>query len=68
MENYKTLKTQISGSTYYVHGWEELTSLKFPYYPLRAIYRLNCDFKSICWASVSPYLVNSYRVSDASNL
>ena len=37
-ENYITLKkklrkTQTNGSIYCVHGWEELTSLKCPYYP-----------------------------------
>ena len=39
MENYKTLKKEIedllkiNGSTYCIHGWEELTSVKCPYYP-----------------------------------
>ena len=37
-ENYTTLKkeirkTQINGSTYHVHGLEELTLSKYPYYP-----------------------------------
>ena len=41
-KNYKTLKKelkkiQISGSTYHVHGLEELTSLKCPYYPKQSI-------------------------------
>ena len=33
----KLTKTQINGSIYCVHGLEELTSLKCPYYPLQSI-------------------------------
>ena len=33
----KLKKVQISGSTYLVNGWEELTSLKCPYYPKQSI-------------------------------
>ena len=41
-ENYTTLKkklrkTQINGSIYHVHGLEELTSSKCPYYPKQFI-------------------------------
>ena len=42
-ENYTTLKKkilgniQINGSIYHVHGLEELTSLKCPYYPKLSI-------------------------------
>ena len=40
-EKYTTLKklrkTQINGSIYWVHGLEELTSLKCPYYPKQCI-------------------------------
>ena len=41
-ENYRTLKKnlrkiQVSGSIYHVHGLEELTSLKCPYYPKQSI-------------------------------
>nr|KAF6429728.1 hypothetical protein HJG59_009048 [Molossus molossus] len=41
-ENYRSLKNEIvedikSGSTYLVHGLEELTSLKCPYYPKQSI-------------------------------
>ena len=40
--NYRTLKkklrkTQINGSIYHVHGLEDLTSLKCPYYPKQSI-------------------------------
>ena len=43
LENYRILKkemrkTQISGNLYCVHGEEELTSLKYPYYPEQSIY------------------------------
>ena len=42
LENYRTLKKklreiQINGSTYHVHGLEELTPLKCPYYPKQSI-------------------------------
>ena len=40
-ENYRILKKlrkiQINGSIYHVHGLEELTSLKCPYYPKQSI-------------------------------
>ena len=40
-ENYRTLKKlrkiEINGSIYCVHGLEELTSLKCPYYPKQSI-------------------------------
>ena len=41
-ENYITLKkeikkTQTNGSMYHVHGLEELTSSKWPYYPKQFI-------------------------------
>ena len=42
LENYRTLKKEIkedtkNGSTYHVHGLEELTSLKCAYYPKQSI-------------------------------
>ncbi|KAF6090794.1 hypothetical protein HJG60_012182 [Phyllostomus discolor] len=41
-ENYRTLKkemkTQINGSIYHIHGLEELTSLKCPYYPKQSVH------------------------------
>ena len=41
-ENNTTLKkeikeTQTNGSMHHVHGWEELTSSKWPYYPKQFI-------------------------------
>ena len=40
-ENYTTLKKEIkedtNGSMYYAHGLEELTSSKWPYYPMQFI-------------------------------
>ena len=43
-ENYRTLKRkiQINGSIYCVHGVEELTSLKCPYYPKQSIDSTQC--------------------------
>ena len=55
-ENYTTLKkklrkTQTNGNIYHVHGSEELTSSKCPYYPKQFIVSMQSLLKYQCYIS-----------------